>query len=111
VRRGFDFPPLPAGLEEGELVSRRQRRMETLVSIYADPDRNPDLYDLAEAMMEFDENLSMWRFRHIRMVERMIGRKQGTGGSEGVGYLQTTLGKKCFPELWEVRTHLGGGAW
>ena len=43
------------------------------------------------------------------MVERMIGRKRGTGGSEGVGYLAKTLDKRCFPELWEVRTHLSGG--
>lgn len=111
ARSGFDFPDLPAGLPDAELAARRGRRMQTLLSIYSNPDRHLDLYDLAEAMLEFDENLSMWRFRHIGMVERMIGHKQGTGGSEGVGYLQTTLTKKCFPELWEVRTHLGGGAW
>jgi tryptophan 2,3-dioxygenase len=43
---------------------------------------------------------------HIKMVERMVGSKRGTGGSEGIGYLQTTLAKKFFPELWEARTHL-----
>jgi len=111
AHRGFDFPELTPALPAAEADARRGRRMKALLSIYSDPDGHLDLYDLAEAMVEFDENLSMWRFRHIRMVERMIGHKQGTGGSEGVGYLQTTLAKKCFPELWEVRTHLGGGAW
>jgi tryptophan 2,3-dioxygenase len=60
-------------------------------------------------MIEYDENFQLWRYHHIRMVERMIGRKPGTGGSEGVGYLARTLDKRCFPELWEVRTHLSGG--
>ena len=60
-------------------------------------------------MIEYDENFQLWRYHHIRMVERMIGRKPGTGGSEGVGYLARTLDKRCFPDLWEVRTHLSGG--
>ncbi len=62
---------------------------------------------MLEAFIEFDERFLLWRGRHIRMVERMIGFKPGTGGSMGVRYLETTLQKKFFPELWEVRTVLG----
>jgi tryptophan 2,3-dioxygenase len=63
-------------------------------------------FQLAEALMEHDEYFSLWRSHHIKMVERMVGAKRGTGGSEGIGYLKTTLDKKFFPELWEARTYL-----
>jgi tryptophan 2,3-dioxygenase len=63
-------------------------------------------FQLAEALLEHDEYFSLWRAHHIKMVERMVGAKRGTGGSEGIGYLQTTLSKKFFPELWEARTYL-----
>ena len=81
--------------------------LETFRTIYDDADKNVDLYVLLEAFIEFDERFLLWRGRHIRMVERMIGFKSGTGGSMGVRYLETTLQKKFFPELWEVRTILG----
>ena len=63
-------------------------------------------FQLAEALMEHDEYFSLWRSHHIKMVERMVGAKRGTGGSEGIGYLKTTLDKKFFPDLWEARTYL-----
>jgi tryptophan 2,3-dioxygenase len=63
-------------------------------------------YQLSEALVAHDEFFSLWRYHHVKMVERMLGTKKGTGGSEGVGYLKTTLDKKFFPELWEARTHL-----
>jgi tryptophan 2,3-dioxygenase len=63
-------------------------------------------FQLAEALMEHDEYFSLWRSHHIKMVERMVGAKRGTGGSEGIGYLKTTLDKKFFPEIWEARTYL-----
>ncbi|MGH7684500.1 MAG: tryptophan 2,3-dioxygenase family protein, partial [Vulcanimicrobiaceae bacterium] len=83
--------------------------IETFRAIYDDADRYTDLYVLLEAFIEFDERFLLWRGRHVRMVERMIGQKSGTGGSLGVRYLEKTLAKKSFPELWEVRTVLGGG--
>ena len=107
--RGLDYPPY----EDGGLAAEREattlRRMASLLKVYSDRNDLYDLYILAEALIEFDENFLLWRTHHILMVERMIGMKQGTGGSEGVGYLRTTLGRKCFPDLWEVRTHIGGG--
>ena len=63
-------------------------------------------FQLAEVLLEHDEYFSLWRSHHIKMVERMVGTKRGTGGSEGVGYLRTTLDKKFFPEIWEARTYL-----
>ena len=79
----------------------------SLKTIYDDAERHYDLYLLLEDFIEFDERFLLWRGRHVRMVERMIGLKPGTGGSLGVAYLEKTLSKKFFPELWEVRTHLG----
>jgi tryptophan 2,3-dioxygenase len=76
-------------------------------TIYENAERYYDLYLLLEEFIEFDERFLLWRGRHIRMVERMIGMKPGTGGSLGVAYLEKTLSKKFFPEVWEVRTMLG----
>jgi tryptophan 2,3-dioxygenase len=81
--------------------------VETFRRIYSDEAGHYDLYVLLEELIEFDERFLLWRGRHVRMVERMIGHKQGTGGSAGVEYLARTLGYKLFPELWDVRTLLG----
>ena len=100
-QRSFDLPG------EGD-ETLGPKRIQALKIIYDRNEEHDDLYQLCEAMIEYDENFQLWRYHHIRMVERMIGRKPGTGGSEGVGYLATTLDKRCFPDLWEVRTHLAG---
>jgi len=81
--------------------------IESLKRIYEHSEDKYDLYMLLEDFIEFDERFLLWRGRHVRMVERMIGMKPGTGGSLGVNYLEKTLSKKFFPELWEVRTYLG----
>jgi tryptophan 2,3-dioxygenase len=94
------------GLPSGD----RAARLEALRALYAEglSGRRLDLRDLAEALLDFDEWLSLWRFHHVRMAEREIGSKPGTGGSDGVQYLAQTLERKphAFPELWEVRTVL-----
>jgi tryptophan 2,3-dioxygenase len=82
--------------------------IESLRQIYVYNERWYDLYMLMEELIEFDERFLLWRGRHVRMVERMIGQRIGTGGSSGAQYLQGTLVHRFFPELWEVRTHLGG---
>ncbi len=104
-RAGFQ---IPVGGAKDDGGARGRARLEALRSVYTDPATHSELYQLCEAMIEYDENFSLWRQHHILMVERMIGRKPGTGGTDGVGYLATTLGKRCFPELWEVRTLIGG---
>jgi tryptophan 2,3-dioxygenase len=91
----------------GYAVNAHEELIESLKSIYEDSERRYDLYLLLEDFIEFDERFLLWRARHVRMVERMIGMKPGTGGSLGVSYLEKTLSKKFFPELWEFRTLLG----
>lgn len=85
--------------------------IESYRQIYSDESRYYDLYLLLEGLIEFDERFMLWRGRHVRMVERMIGNKRGTGGSSGAEYLSTTLAHRFFPELWAVRTQLGSGAY
>jgi tryptophan 2,3-dioxygenase len=81
-------------------------RVAALARLYETEDP-PDLVALCEVLMDIDENLTLWRAHHVQMVERMIGSKRGTGGSEGVAYLQSTLPSRAFPELWSARTRLG----
>lgn len=64
---------------------------------------NPVLTQICERFVDFDEGLQEWRYRHVKMVERTIGFKQGTGGSPGAQYLRTTLFKPLFPDLWAIR--------
>jgi tryptophan 2,3-dioxygenase len=82
-------------------------RLEALVRVYEDPETHADLLALCEVLIEIDECLALWRAHHVQMVERMIGSKRGTGGSAGVAYLQSTLPKRVFPDLWRVRSRLG----
>src|SRR5229473_2050293 len=84
----------------------RRRGSPPLRDIYTDRERFPDLFDLCEALLDHDETFALWRSRHVLMVERQIGGKPGTGGSSGADYLRSTLGKRFFPELWDVRTTL-----
>jgi tryptophan 2,3-dioxygenase len=65
-----------------------------------------DLFYLSESLLTYDELFALWRQRHVLMVERMIGSKTGTGGSTGASYLRTTLGKRFYPELWDLRSYL-----
>ena len=81
-------------------------RVKATVQILTHPEKYAEIYNMQDLLIEHDELIIAWRYNHIQMVERMLGMKRGTGGSEGVGYLMTTLSKKFFPELWEARTHL-----
>jgi tryptophan 2,3-dioxygenase len=91
----------------GFAVGTHDELIATFRTIYSENNDQYDLYLLLEDLIEFDERFLLWRGRHIRMVERMIGAKKGTGGSLGVMYLATTLETRFFPELWEVRTFMG----
>jgi tryptophan 2,3-dioxygenase len=106
VRRGFPRVPEPAPAPHGRSEPQAWR-LQALVRIYEQPEPYADLNALCEVLIELDELLALWRAHHVQMVERMIGTKAGTGGSEGVAYLRTTLPKRAFPDLWGVRTHLG----
>jgi tryptophan 2,3-dioxygenase len=75
-------------------------------AIYRDAAAHWDLYELAEELVDLEDWFRQWRFRHVTTVERIIGRRRGTGGSAGVDYLKRALDVTLFPELWEVRTEL-----
>lgn len=76
------------------------------LAIYQDTEKYWALYQLAEKLLDLDDALLAWRHKHVVTVERIIGRKRGTGGTDGVSYLQQTLNRRAFPELWSVRTKL-----
>ena len=105
-RRGFDAPESDDALDEAERKKRYGKRTQAVLEILTHFEKRYEEFQLAEALLEHDEYFSLWRSHHIKMVERMVGTKRGTGGSEGVGYLRTTLDKRFFPELWEARTYL-----
>ena len=87
-------------------VSTHEERVMAIVEILTHPEKYADFFNMQDLLIDHDENISLWRYHHVLMVERMLGMKRGTGGSEGVGYLMSTLTKKFFPEIWEARTHL-----
>lgn len=76
------------------------------LTVYRDVKKYWDLYELAEKLVDIEDWFQQWRFRHMKTVERVIGFKQGTGGSSGVSYLKQALDRRFFPELWELRTKL-----
>jgi tryptophan 2,3-dioxygenase len=106
-RSGFDTPASDAPRDAKERRTNYGKRQRAMVEVLTHPEQLNKEYQLAEALLEHDEYFSLWRSHHIKMVERMVGTKPGTGGSPGVAYLQTTLDKKFFPEIWEARTYLG----
>ena len=108
---GYSLPEtLDAQLKEELDLSQESpgyaQVMASLIEIYQNPDNNLALYLLSETFVEFDLQLDLWREHHVRVVERSIGFKRGTGGSSGVGYLKSTTGRRCFPFLWDVRSYL-----
>jgi tryptophan 2,3-dioxygenase len=76
------------------------------LQVYRDPSAHWDLYELGEKFVDLEDAFRQWRFRHVTTVERVIGFKRGTGGTEGVGYLRKMLDVVLFPELWKLRTDL-----
>jgi tryptophan 2,3-dioxygenase len=76
------------------------------IEVYRNVEKYWDLYELAEKLVDIEDSLSTWRFRHMKTVERIIGNKVGTGGSSGVNYLKRVIDQRFFPELWDIRTEL-----
>ncbi|HEX5873597.1 MAG TPA: tryptophan 2,3-dioxygenase family protein [Pyrinomonadaceae bacterium] len=105
-RRGLNAPLTPADADSTESKKAYELRTRAVLEILTHFEQRYEEFQLSEALLEHDEYFSLWRSHHIKMVERMVGAKRGTGGSEGIGYLKTTLDKKFFPELWEARTYL-----
>jgi tryptophan 2,3-dioxygenase len=105
-RRSFDAPADDTSLSKDARQKLYARRTRAVLEVLTHFDERAEEFRLAEALIAHDEYFQLWRAHHVRMVERMVGTKRGTGGSEGVGYLRTTLDQKFFPELWEARTYL-----
>ena len=103
-RRGLNAPLSSA--DQNSAKKAYGERTRAVLEVITHFEERYEEFQLAEALLEHDEYFSLWRSHHIKMVERMVGAKRGTGGSEGIGYLKTTLDKKFFPELWEARTYL-----
>jgi len=76
------------------------------ITVYQQPEKYFELYELAEKLVDIEDSFQQWRFKHMYTVQRIIGHKQGTGGSSGVSFLKKALDVSLFPELFEVRTHL-----
>ena len=110
---GHEPPPGPslyeafcaaAGLPEAE-----EERLDALARLYREHEADPQqawLHRVAELLVDHDEGIALWRHHHVLMAAREIGSRPGTGGSPGVPYLETTLGRRFFPELWRVRVLL-----
>jgi tryptophan 2,3-dioxygenase len=107
ARRGL---PVPAACVERDWSQPYRRNPELVAvfkTIYDDPRHYWDAYDMAEKLVDVEESFQLWRFRHLKTVERIIGYKPGTGGSSGVGFLKRALEHTFFPELIDVRTVIG----
>ncbi len=107
ARRGL---PVPAERVERDWTRPYERHpgvVEVFRRVYEDPAAYWDAYDMCETLVDLEENFQLWRFRHIKTVERVIGFKRGTGGTAGVAFLRKTLEAPLFPELLDVRTEIG----
>jgi tryptophan 2,3-dioxygenase len=102
--------PIPADVLNRDVTQRYEANEGVVLvfkSIYEDTAKMWDAYEMAEKLLDIDELHALWRFRHFKIVERIIGMKQGTGGSAGAKYLRGVVDDRFFPELWAVRARLG----
>lgn len=101
--------PVPAEVLERDFSQKYELNEAVLaawLTVYRDTETYWDLYELAEKLLDVEDNFRRWRFNHLTTVERTIGFKRGSGGTSGAGYLRGALETVLFPELWEVRTRL-----
>jgi tryptophan 2,3-dioxygenase len=97
---------MPAEVLERDVSTPWEPREDVQRVLVALHHNDPESAMVCEALVDLDEGLGEWRYRHVKMVERTIGRKPGTGGSSGVGYLASTLFNPVFPDLWAIRSQL-----
>ncbi len=100
---GYPIPDEARARDVTRPVEPSPTVQDALIEVYR---ADPLHASLCERLVDLDEGLQEWRYRHVKMVERTIGTRQGTGGSAGVGYLQKTLGHPVFPDLWAIRNRL-----
>ncbi|MEE8119403.1 MAG: tryptophan 2,3-dioxygenase family protein [Gammaproteobacteria bacterium] len=106
-RKGHAIPKSVIERDWSEPYERNDGVVAVFLRIYENPGEFWDAYEMCEKLVDVEENFQLWRFRHMKTVERIIGFKRGTGGSSGVAFLKQALELTFFPELIEVRTELG----
>ena len=105
-RRGRDVPPELLTRDFSQPYAASKQVTAAWLSVYLNAEKDWDLYELAEHLMDVDHRFQTWRFQHMKTVERIIGYKPGTGGTAGVSYLAKALRLRLFPELWEARNSM-----
>ena len=106
ARRGFAVPQEKLKRDFSESYMPDSRVTDVWRRVYRDVQTHWDLYELAEKLVDLEYRFHLWRFSHMKTVERIIGAKVGTGGTSGVSYLQKALSLRFYPELWDVRTEI-----
>ncbi|HVO87124.1 MAG TPA: tryptophan 2,3-dioxygenase [Casimicrobiaceae bacterium] len=107
ARRGLPVPRAVLERDVTQSYARNADLVPVFKTIYDDPRHWWDAYDMCEKLVDVEEAFALWRFRHMKTVERIIGHKGGTGGSSGVAFLRKALDHAFFPELIDVRTEIG----
>ncbi len=107
ARRGFDIPATSIERDWSQPYAESADVVQVFKKIYEHPEQYWDAYEMCEKLVDVEEQFVLWRFRHMKTVERIIGFKTGTGGSSGVPFLLRGLSIRLFPELWDVRTEIG----
>jgi tryptophan 2,3-dioxygenase len=105
-RRGLDVPAEAIDRDFTQPYQASKQVAAAWLSVYHNSVKDWDLYELAERLVDLDYKFQLWRFTHVKTVERIIGYKRGTGGTGGVSYLTKALELKFFPELWTIRTSM-----
>jgi tryptophan 2,3-dioxygenase len=109
ARQGFDIPDNYLQRDWSEAYVPCAEVEAAWAEVYAATDEHWQQYELAEKLVDLEHEFQMWRFSHMKTVERIIGYRRGTGGTSGVAFLEKALSLRFFPELWTVRTELKGG--
>ena len=102
-REGYAIPGDQLSRDVTARIEPNSELQATLIELYR---KDPKHADICERLVDLDEGIQEWRYRHVKMVQRTIGAKMGTGGSSGAQYLATTLMTPIFPDLWEIRSQL-----
>ena len=105
-RRGLSLPTSHTQRDWTQPYAASDAVEQAWLEIYRNPKKHWDLYQLGEELTDLEDAFRLWRFRHVTMVERVIGFKRGTGGTGGVSYLRKMLDVVLFPEIWSLRTEL-----
>lgn len=106
ARRGFEIPADYLDRDWSQPYEPSEQVEAAWAVVYASPDEHWDLYELAEKLVDLEYEFQMWRYSHMKTVQRIIGFSRGTGGTSGVEFLKKALDLQFFPELWSVRSRL-----